>query len=158
MTDTALNVQIRWLIRKDMPDVLHIENACFTQCWSEHDFLTVLRQRNCIGMVVDHGHEIAGFYIYELQKQRLRILNLAVAPKYQRRSVGSQMVQRLVDKLSLQRRQEIQVEVRESNLIAQKFFASQGFRAVSVLREFYQDTEEDAYLFKFLASGSELRD
>jgi ribosomal-protein-alanine N-acetyltransferase len=41
------------------------------------------------------------------------------------------------------------LEVRERNLDAQLFFKTQGFRAVSVLRHHYDDTEEDAYILQF---------
>ncbi|MGH7129283.1 MAG: GNAT family N-acetyltransferase, partial [Planctomycetaceae bacterium] len=105
-----------------MPEVLDIERHSFEHAWTEEDFLSCLRQRNCIGMVAEHNHEIVGFMIYELHKSRLRILNFAVAPQLRRRGVGMQMVQRLVDKLSQQRRSEIVLEVRETNLDAQLFF------------------------------------
>ena len=144
-----LKVQIRWLIRRDMAEVLVIERACFEHSWSEEDFLACLRQRNCIGMVAEHEHRIVGFMIYELHKAKLRILNFAVAPSFWKQGVGAQMVRRLVDKLSQQRRKEIALEVRETNLPAQLFFQSQGFRAVCVLRRHYDDTTEDAYVMQF---------
>jgi len=145
-------VQIRWLIRRDMPDVLGIERACFEHAWSEEDFLCCLRQRNCIGMVAEQDHQIVGFMIYELHKLTLRILNFAVDQESQRGGIGSRMIERLVDKLSQQRRREIILEVRETNLDAQLFFRSQGFRALGVLREHYDDTAEDAYsmIFRFI--------
>ena len=59
------------------------------------------------------------------------------------------MVAKLIAKLSSQRRSRIVLEVRETNLAAQLFFRSNGFRAVSVLRVFYDDTPEDAYLMQF---------
>ena len=40
------------------------------------------------------------------------------------------------------------LEVRESNLDAQCFFRAIGFKAVSVLRDFYDDTDEDAYVMQ----------
>jgi ribosomal-protein-alanine N-acetyltransferase len=144
-----LRVQIRWLIRRDMPEVLEIEGGSFEYPWSEEDFLACLRQRNCIGMVAEHNHRIVGFMIYELHKARLRILNFAVAPEARRQGVGGQMVHRLVDKLSQQRRKEILLEVRETNLRAQMFFKKQGFRAVHVLRGHYDDTTEDAYVMRY---------
>lgn len=55
------------------------------------------------------------------------------------------MVKRLVDKLHQQRRTSIELEVRETNLAAQRFFAACHFRAVSVLPDHYEDTDEDAY-------------
>jgi ribosomal-protein-alanine N-acetyltransferase len=144
-----LDVQIRWLIRRDMADVLRIETQSFEHPWTEEDFLCCLRQRNCIGMVAEYDHEIVGFMIYELHKSRLHILNFAVDCEFRRRSVGSQMVLRLVDKLSQQRRSEILLEVRERNLDAQLFFRNQSFKAIQVLRAHYDDTEEDAYLLRF---------
>ncbi len=59
------------------------------------------------------------------------------------------MTTKLVGKLSSQRRTRILLEVRETNLAAQLFFRKQGFRAVSVLRDFYEDTTEDAYVMQY---------
>ena len=98
----------------------------------------------------EHDGRVVGFMIYELHKTRLHILNFAVHPDFQRRQVGGQMMQKLVGKLSQQRRSRIVLEVRETNLAAQLFFREGGFRAVSVLRDFYDDTTEDAYLMQFL--------
>jgi len=147
--DERMEVQIRWLIRRDMPEVLRIEQASFGSPWSDEDFLCCLRQRNCIGMVAEYDHQILGFMIYELHKSRLHILNFAVAPEARKQSVGSQMILRLVDKLSQQRRNEIILEVRESNLDAQLFFRKQDFKAVCVLRRHFDDTEEDGYIMQF---------
>jgi len=144
-----LRVHIRWMIRRDMPEILDIENLSFEFPWSEEDFVRCLRQRNCIGMVAEHGDRVVGFMIYELHKTRLHILNFAVQPDYRYNRVGMQMVNKLVSKLSHQRRTRILLEVRERNLPAQVFFRSLGFRAISVLRDFYEDTIEDAYLMEY---------
>nr|WP_245764689.1 ribosomal protein S18-alanine N-acetyltransferase [Planctomicrobium piriforme] len=151
-----LDVQIRWLIRRDMAEVLRIEQASTPNPWNDEDFLCCLRQRNCIGMVAEHNHRILGFMIYELHKSRLHILNFAVAPEGRRHGIGSQMVLRLVDKLSQQRRSEILLEIREGNLDAQLFFKKQNFKAVCVLRRHFDDTAEDAYIMQFrLHAGAE---
>lgn len=144
-----LRVHIRWMIRRDMTEVLDIEHESFEFPWSEDDFIRCLRQRNCIGMVAEHDDHVAGFMIYELHKSRLHVLNFAVASRYRRRGVGQQMSGKLTGKLSSQRRTRIVLEVRETNLAAQLFFKEVGFRAVSVLRDFYEDTTEDAYLMQF---------
>jgi len=144
-----LRVHIRWMIRRDMPEVLHIEQESFEFPWSEEDFLRCLQQRNCIGMVAEHQEHVVGFMIYELQKTQLHVLNFAVQKPYRRRSVGSQMMTKLVSKLSSQRRSQILLEVRETNLSAQLFFREQGFRATTVLRAYYEDSPEDAYLMKY---------
>jgi ribosomal-protein-alanine N-acetyltransferase len=137
------------MIRRDMPEVLAIEGENFEFPWLEDDFIRSLRQRNCIGMVAEHEDRIVGFMIYELHKTRIHVLNFAVASDFQRQGVGSQMLAKLTAKLSSQRRTRIVLEVRETNLSAQLFFRENGFRAVSVLKNYYADSPEDAYLMQF---------
>lgn len=146
---TQITVHTRWMIRRDMPEVMAIENASFQFPWAEEDFVRCLRQRNCIGMVAEFDQGVIGFHVYEMHAKRLHILNFAVHPDYRRRGVGRQMLDKLASKLTFQRRNRVQLEVRETNLSAQLFFHSQGYLAISVVRDFYEDTPEDAYLFEF---------
>ena len=147
---TEIKTQNRWLIRRDLPEVLEIENACFEYAWTEEDFLCCLRQRNWIGMVAEHNHAIVGFMIYELHKTKVCITNFAVHPVYQRQGVGAGMIDRLKCKISQQRRDEIVVTVRDSNLDAQKFFRSQGLLWIETLRENYDEINDDAYVMSYL--------
>ena len=144
-----LRVHIRWMIRRDMREVLDVEKESFEFPWYEKDFIRCLRQRNCIGMVAEHGEHVVGFMIYELHKTRLHILNFAVAENMRHRGVGFQMAQKLISKLSSERRTHIKLEVRETNLPAQMFFKRLGFRATTVLRSYYEDSPEDAYVMQF---------
>ncbi len=143
-----LRVHIRWMIQRDMPEVLAIERASFEFPWFEEDFISCLRRRNCIGMVAEHDEGVVGFMIYELHKTRLHILNFAVCESARQRGVGRQMAEKLISKLSSQRRTRISLEVRETNLPAQLFFKQVGFRATSVLRSYYEDSPEDAYVMQ----------
>ncbi len=152
---TSIGVHIRWMIRRDMPEVLAIESDSFEFPWSQDDFIRCLRQRNCIGMVAEHQDRVVGFMIYELHKSKLHILNFCVHGDCRRQSVGSQMCRKLISKLSSQRRSRIVLEVRETNLAAQLFFRDKGFRALTVLRDYYEDTVEDAYLMQFRYKESE---
>jgi len=144
-----LRVHIRWMIRRDMPEVLQTEQQSFEYAWTEEDFLRCLRQRNCIGMVAEYQDRIIGFMIYELHKNRLHLLNFAVHPSYRRCGIGSQMVQKLIAKLSSHRRSKITLAVRERNLAAQVFFRSLEFKATRVLRNYYEDSGEDAFQMEY---------
>jgi len=98
---------------------------------------------------------VVGFMIYELHKTRLHVLNFAVNPELRRRGIGRQMIDKLIGKLSSQRRTRISLEVRETNLAAQVFFRSSGFKATNVLHDFYDDSPEDAYLMQFCCQPAE---
>jgi ribosomal-protein-alanine N-acetyltransferase len=90
--------------------------------------------------------------IYELHKNKLHILNFAVCPSHRRIGIGRQMIAKLIGKLSSHRRTRITLAVRETNLTAQLFFQKQEFKAVKVLRNYYEDSGEDAYLMHFAIS------
>src|SRR5436305_5482128 len=148
-----VRVHIRWMIRRDMPEVLEAEQQSFDYSWTEEDFLRCLRQRNCIGMVAEFNDKVVGFMIYELHKTKLHILNFAVAPRFRRLGIAAQMVSKLIGKLSSHRRTRITLAVRERNLTAQLFFRAQEFRAMKVLRGYYEDSGEDAFLMQFHIDG-----
>jgi ribosomal-protein-alanine N-acetyltransferase len=161
------------MIRRDLPDVLLAERSSFEFPWTEDDFLRCLRQRNCIGMVAEmddppgfpppahpwahSGSRAVGFMIYELHKTRLHILNFAVHPHARGTGIGGQMVGKLVHKLTTHRRLKITLAVRERNLAAQTFFRRHDFRATRVLRNYYEDSGEDAFQMEYRA-GAEFAD
>jgi ribosomal-protein-alanine N-acetyltransferase len=144
-----LRTHIRWMIRRDMREVLAIESGSQERPWCEEEFLARLRQRNCIGMVAEHNEKVIGFMVYELHKGRLELINMAVDPGQFRRWVGTQMINRLKEKLSSHRRREIVAAVRETNLDMQLFLRSQGFLARKVHRRYFGDTDEDAFVMSF---------
>ena len=148
-------VHIRWMIRRDMPDVMGIELGSFEYPWTEDDFLRCLRQRSCIGMVAERGDSIIGFMIYELQRTRLNVLNFAVAPTARRTGIGGLLVAKLVYKLCSHRRQKITLAVREGNTAAQLFFRAHRFQAAKVLRGYYEDSGEDAYQMEYTPAETE---
>lgn len=141
---------VRWMIDRDLPEVLDIENESFENPWSKKDFIRCRRQKNCIGMVTENEEcKIVGSMVYELHKSQLHLLNFAVHPDHRKIGVDSEMVDILKGKLSYKQRNSIMLEVRETNLAAQLFFRENGFGAKMILRDFYDDTKEDAYLMQY---------
>ena len=149
-------VHVRWMIRRDMPEVLRIENQSFDFPWSDDDFIRCLRQRNCIGMVAEVDDRVVGYMIYELHKIRLHVINFAVDPTYRNKDVGTKMIQKLIDKLSYGRRTRIMLEIQDSNLGGQMFFATNGFKAVSVIKGFYEQGDSDAYLMQYVLPPADI--
>jgi ribosomal-protein-alanine N-acetyltransferase len=139
-----MTCHIRWMIRRDMPEVLAI-SAQAVKPWSEDEFLYWLLQRNCIGMVAARGEmpaeKVVGYMIYELRKKRIHLLTMVVDEAVQREGIGKDFVLKLVSKLSFHRRTRMTADVPEDNLGAQLFLKAQGFMAVKIL--------DDAYRFEY---------
>jgi len=139
---------IRWMMRRDIPEVLEVENETSANPLTREGLLCHLRRRNCIGMVEEVDDEIRGFMLYELHRTSLAILKLSVHPNHQRTGVAKSMIRRLKDKLTQQRRRAIDIEIHEENMEAQRFLKEMGFRAYHVQRDYYDDGRS-AYYFRY---------
>jgi ribosomal-protein-alanine N-acetyltransferase len=142
-------VQVRWMVRRDFAKVQTIEQACFEFPWTEEEFRQCLQQPNCLCVVAEYEGQVVGYVVYETPKNRIFISNIAVDPEFQRHNVARQMVQKLVSKMLYQRRHRIVVEIRETNLPALLCFRALGFRASTVLKNFYEDQSEDTYVLQY---------
>ena len=152
-----VQVQVRWMVRRDFAQVLAIEQACFEFPWTEEEFLQCLQQRNCLGMVAEYEGRIVGFVIYETPKSRIFVTNIATDPEFQRHGIARQMIQKLVAKMIYQRRQKIAIEIRETNIPALLCFRALGFRTALIRKNFYDNQSEDAYVLQYRL-GRELVD
>ena len=146
-------VYIRWMIKRDMPEVLNIEKDNFKEfCWSENDFMVTLKQRSVIGMVAEVDDKVVGYMIYNLEPEKLELFNLAVHKEYQRQGIATQMVNKLKDKISYgtARRKKLTADVSELNLSAQLFFSQMGFFCWEEDPNYYEDEMDfGAYLFEY---------
>lgn len=150
---TAPAPLVRWLVRRDLDDVLRIERESFSHAWNAQDFREAMKIPSIIGMVADlqtkTSHQIVGYMLYEVRKQSLELLNLAVDTAHRRTGAGRAMLLKITDKLRAHGRTRAFTRVRESNIGAHLFFRSAGWTATKVLRGYFDDSGEDAYLFRF---------
>lgn len=143
---------MRWMIRKDMDEVLAIDRQNFQNPWSEDDFCAALRQRNCIGQVVELDQRIVGYVIYDIQESAFSIIKMAVDPNLQRLGIGSKILQRMKHKLSQERRSSLIIEVGASDEAGQAFLRKAEFKADAVLRK--KDHQINDYAFRMRYSLS----
>lgn len=148
-----MNTPIRWLIRRDLPDVLAIESESFRPSWDEAEFRRLLRARDAIGLVAtDARNTPVGFVLYRLHRDHIRVVRLAVHPAFRRIGIGTIMVDRMADKLTQQGRDHVRIDVPESDLDAQLFLRACGFWAVRVERcaaLAWPDGLQDSYVFTY---------
>lgn len=152
-----MDCNIRWMIRRDMSEVLEIENKSFREPLDEDDFLKYLRHRHCVGMVAesipsdeeiligDYQYNVLGFMIYQLYKERLDIIDFAVHPDYCRAGVGTELFNKLTSKLSSDRRTSLVFPVSE--------YCDDGLLFLKKMRciceDFHRDDGEYTYIMKF---------
>ena len=145
-----MNPHIRLMHRSDIYRVLDIESMCFEFSWTEDEILSTMSRRSRYGMVAEHEDTTLGFMFFEITKGRMNLLDFAVHPIFQRQGVGVAMVERLKSTLRNQRLgQQIMLDIRETNMDGLMFFKSQGFKALRTLKNYYEETDEDAILMQY---------
>ena len=77
-----------------------------------------------------------------------------LAPEvYQKKAYDEKIVKK--PHSTINKRKEIHIVLRETNLEAQLFFKSQKFKAIEVLRHNFEDTQEDGYLMRLALTQKE---
>lgn len=125
---TSINESIRWLIRRDMDDVIQIDDVGYVEPWSESKFISTLRKNSVIGVVATNGfNRPIGFCLYKQQKTQVEILRMAVSPQWRRSGIASAMIDRLKEKIVNQRRCGLVCEVDGHSIFSQLCFCANGF-------------------------------
>jgi ribosomal protein S18 acetylase RimI-like enzyme len=75
---------------------------------------------------------------------------MAVQPPWRRMQVGTQMMDHLKGTMVGHNRYRATIEVPDNNLGSHLFLQKQLFKGVRVLRNFYEVTENDAYVMEYV--------
>lgn len=135
LTEGNAMIEIRWMIRRDVPSVLDVDAATFENPWTEDGLAKTLSQRNAIGITACVGDAITGFAVYELHKSRIEIVRFAVHPAWRGQGVGRALMDRLKFKLHSQRRQELWFDLPDNTPTESfRFLSYFGFEAVQMFR------------------------
>ena len=139
---------IRWMINRDVEEVLEIDRHSFCDPWTRDELTSLLRYRNCIGMVIEIKDKTVGFMTYELHNTHFNVLRLAVHEDHRFEKFGTKLIDKLKSKLAEDRRKHIEMVVHEEQLEAQVFLRANGFICTRVIRNYYMHGES-AYFFQF---------
>lgn len=139
-----LRAWTRWMIRRDLDEVLAIEADSFgPDAWGEEDFLSHMRQRNCIAIVAEIGDRVVGYAVFLRQEDHIALLSLAVDKRYRRRGVGRQIANKIASMVRKRpERNRVHIDVPERMLDALLFLKACGFRAARVSRAMYGADED----------------
>ena len=140
-----MKVVIREAHPADASRLVEIEQQCFTHPhWRTVDFL----RYDCLVAEIDD--RIVGFLvsreIFPARNGALaerEILNLAVAPHFQRRGIAT-----ILMKKQLTLRAAYFLEVRQSNIAAQTLYRALGFVEVGQRAAYYQEPLETAIVMR----------
>lgn len=125
--EPPLALNIRWALRRDLGEMIACDEG--PDAWGTAEFIHNLRRRTCISMVAECGEKVVGFVVYDLLRDRLEVLRVAVHPESRRLTVGSQLIATLVKKVQAHHRRNcLEASVEMNDLRACLFLAARGFQ------------------------------
>lgn len=79
------------------------------------------------------------------------MINFVVDQKYQHQGIGQLLMKQIIDDSISNNSKEILLEVREQNIQAIKFYTLQGFKQITVRKEYYKNGDNALILRKELS-------
>jgi len=142
----------RWSIRAaipaDLPLMAEAERVCFSDPWSEGMLRDALHNGTGVALVAVGSHGLAGYLLARTIAGEAEILNLAVLPKARRHGVGRSLLRAGLGEVVRRGATKAFLEVRESNVAAQRLYEEAGFRPVGVRTGYYRRPKENAVLLE----------
>lgn len=133
----------------DLDDVLLIEHRSFTTPWSLSLFRSELRHEGSHLFVArpdDLPDTIAGYVGYRVVVDEMHIVIVAVEPARRRQGIATQMIAQAMAHARGHGCIRATLEVRASNIEAQKLYFRHGFAPVGTRPGYYMRPKEDALI------------
>ncbi|MHC1596812.1 MAG: ribosomal protein S18-alanine N-acetyltransferase [Methermicoccaceae archaeon] len=140
---------IRPFNQTDYPDVLNIERVVFSDRRAEEYMAYYLVQREHF-FVAQLDSKVVGYAVGYVSRDTGKVFSIAVHPAFRGRGIGKALLIRLLGSLLDAGAVHVLLEVRVSNIAAQRLYTSVGFVQVSTMPMYYPDGE-DAYVYLFTA-------
>lgn len=85
--------------------------------------------------------ELYGFCIMEIDKKRATILSIGVVKEFQNKKIGSALLQKSIEEITLLGIKEVNLMVKMNNVIAIKLYKKFGFYEYRTIKEYYNVLE-----------------
>ena len=142
-----VDVEITKMRRRHLRKVLAIETKVYPRPWSASLFLSELAQRSTRSYIVARDDtEVVGYAGLMFTGLEAHVTNIAVDPGLHGHKVGTRLLLTLITEAIARGAKQVSLEVRVSNLPAQKMYEKFGFTVAGTRRGYYIETNEDAYL------------
>lgn len=114
--------------------------------WTKEQFSMDLKLEYSHYIIVMDENQYVGFVSYHLILDEAEITHLAVKQSFQAKGYGERLLIELNKSLKQQAVQQLFLEVRCSNIPAQKLYQKYGFERITIRKNYYSHPKEDALI------------
>lgn len=138
---------IRYMNESDLEQVCQIENTCFSRPWSRISFQKAMHDANNVYVVaVKEGGDILGYCGIWGAGSEGQICNIAVLDRERNRGIGCALLEFSMEECRKRGMRDFTLEVRESNMAAQRLYEKIGFIREGIRKNYYTMPDEDAVI------------
>lgn len=138
-------IVIREMTLDDVNQVLEVERNSFQTPWTTDIFYTeIVDNDHAYYFVIEVNEKIVGYVGVWIVVDDAQITNIAILPEYRGMKLGEKLfgfVMHLLQSLNVSR---LSLEVRVSNIPAQKLYRKFGLVPGGIRKNYYTDSGEDA--------------
>jgi len=129
-------------------EVCCLEPYCYTSPWSSRLIQGEFQKDVSYRMGLKQAGRLVAYSFSYLIPEDLHILNLAVVPEWRGNGYGKYLLSSLLLQSYLHGVRYTSLEVRQSNIAAQRLYRALGFACGGVRQNYYRDNGEDALLME----------
>lgn len=149
------------LDRGHLDEVVAIERASYSHPWPRKAFQYEI-EKNPLGwaraaLTRAAPARVAGYVITWIVFEHLHLQNVAVHPHDRRRGLARLLIVTAMEEALARGATTVLLEVRRSNLPAQRLYRSLGFEERGVRKDYYSSPREEAVVFQGELSREALR-
>lgn len=149
MGKTAREILIRKASEKDVPAIYDIGRLCFSDAWRRetvhHD---LMENEHSFYLVAEEDGKITGYGCFWFIAGEGQLVNIGVRPESRRQGIGRMLLQKGIEEARMRDMQTMFLEVRVSNLSAQKMYETFGFKNLGLRKNVYDMPIEDGYVME----------
>lgn len=139
------SVILRGIREWDLEDIQRIERGSYPTPWSMNFFRLMANMNPELFIVATLDGELVGYTVGELKVRRdIRVghvMNVAVDPRHRNRGIGTLLMDELEAKFRGLGATATYLEVRESNVIAQRLYSRRGYVFLRKAEGYYGDED-----------------
>lgn len=134
------------LTLEDLEEAAAIESACFAKSWSKAVLEESFHRAWNLFLGVEEGKGLIAYGTACVIAGEGEILRIAVKEGFRHRGIGRELLAAMEEAARNRGARMLTLEVRKSNLAAQKLYLGAGFLEEGCRKDYYQEPREDAII------------
>lgn len=132
----------------DIDGIINIQNELNVNITSKNSLINDSNDSHyCYFILKNNSNKIIGYAGISTIIDSMDILSIVIAKEFQRLGIGSILLEYLLNYAKENFKKEILLEVRKSNIPAQRLYEKYSFEMINTRKGYYPDNNEDALIY-----------